>query len=410
MKYYETTFDEYITAVNKYNLHPEIENLVETRFPKYLRDFGNIIIYGSSGVGKYSQVLHFLKKYSPTEIKYEKHITIQTEKQTYNYSMSDIHYEIDMSFLGCNSKMLWHELFFQIVDIVAVKPEKIGIIVCKNFHMIHSELLEIFYSYMQQYNNSYMNILIKFIIITEHISFIPTNIMNSCEVLAIERPPKEAYIKMIEANKMKNSEKIKQVMEELEINTILNLKEIRSYSMVKSANNLPTDIFNTICNQIIEDMTNVDMDFIKFRDSLYDILIYNLDVAECLWYILTHFIGQSVEQYAIQETKHGENTQNINKLERKDISQVLQKTYSFLKYYNNNYRPIYHLESIFFYLIIKIHKYDEHEHEYKIKKREPATDDNEKSDANSGNRKQRKSGGRPDKKALPNVGAEISSR
>jgi len=396
MKYYETTFDEYITAVNKYNLHPKIENLVETCFPKHLRDFGNIIVYGPSGVGKYSQVLHFLKKYSPTEIKYEKHISIQTEKQTYNYSMSDIHYEIDMSFLGCNSKMLWHELFFQIVDIVAVKPEKIGIIVCKNFHMIHSELLEIFYSYMQQYNNSYMNILIKFVIITEHISFMPTNIMNSCEVLSIERPPKEAYIKMIEANKIKNGEKTKQIMQELDTETILNLKEIRSYSMVKYVDNLPTDIFNTICNQIIEDMTNADMDFIKFRDSLYDILIYNLDVAECLWYILTHFIGQSA------------NNENANKLERKNISQVLQKTYSFLKYYNNNYRPIYHLESIFFYLIIKIHKYDEHES--KLKKREPATNDNEKSDANLGNRKQRKSGGRPDKKAVPNVGAEISSR
>jgi hypothetical protein len=28
-----------------------------------------------------------------------------------------------------------------------------------------------------------------------------------------------------------------------------------------------------------------------------------------------------------------------------------------LKYYNNNYRPIYHLESILFYLITKIHAY-----------------------------------------------------
>ena len=113
MKYYETNFEEYISSVNKYNLHPEIETFVQT-FPKKLRDFGNLIVYGASGIGKYSQVLHFLKKYSPTELKYEKHMTIQTEKQTYNYSMSDIHYEIDMSFLGCNSKMLWHELFFQI--------------------------------------------------------------------------------------------------------------------------------------------------------------------------------------------------------------------------------------------------------------------------------------------------------
>ena len=68
-----------------------------------------------------------------------------------------------MSLLGCNSKTLWHEIFFQLVDIISVKQNKIGIIVCKNFHTINSELLEIFYSYMQQYNMKNSNILIKFI-------------------------------------------------------------------------------------------------------------------------------------------------------------------------------------------------------------------------------------------------------
>jgi hypothetical protein len=44
-------------------------------------------------------------------------------------------------------------------------------------------------------------------------------------------------------------------------------------------------------------------------------------------------------------------------LENNDISDILKKTYTFLKYYNNNYRPIYHLESIMFYIINKVHKY-----------------------------------------------------
>jgi hypothetical protein len=384
MKYYETSFEEYISSVNKYNLHPEIRELVENTFPKKIRDFGNLIIYGPSGIGKYSQVLHFLKNYSPTELKYEKHMTIQTEKQNYTYSMSDIHYEIDMSFLGCNSKILWHELFFQIVDIVAVKPEKIGIIVCKNFHMIHSELLEIFYSYMQQYNNSYMNILIKFVIITEHVSFIPTNIFNSCKILSIARPSKDKYIELINTINDKNNkcEKIKNIIQQLEIDTIINLKEIRSFALVKTPENLPTDIFNIVCNKVIEDIANSSIDFIKFRDSLYEILIYNLDVSECFFYILTHFILE-------------------NKIKSADISQVLQKTYSFLKYYNNNYRPIYHLESIFFYLIIKIHGYDN-------EKREP--NDTKKCDGNSGiKRNETKKRPNANKKAVPKTGIKISS-
>jgi len=372
MKYYETTFDEYIASVEKYNLHPEMAEIVTNTFPKHLREFGNLIVYGPSGIGKYSQVLHFLKKYSPTELKYEKYMTIQTDKQSYTYCMSDIHYEIDMAFLGCNSKLLWHELFFQIVDIIAVKPEKIGIIVCKNFHMIHSELLDIFYSYMQQYNNSYMNLLIKFVILTEHISFLPTNILQSCEVIGMRRPTSDQYLEMIEAKSMKMGTKA--IMSQLEPDALLNLKEIRSFSLVKTVEQLPTDIFNTICDEIIQDITHVNIDFIKFRDSLYDILIYNLDVAECLWYILTHFIKGGL-------------------IGKKEVSQVLQKTYSFLKYYNNNYRPIYHLESMFLYIVIKIHGYD----------------NEEKSIANSGNKKERKSVGRTSKKAVSYVGTEIPS-
>jgi hypothetical protein len=77
----------------------------------------------------------------------------------------------------------------------------------------------------------------------------------------------------------------------------------------------------------------------EFRDTLYDILVYNLDAVECLWYILSCFI------------KSGS-------LSKNDTSDILKKTHSFLKHYNNNYRPIYHLESIFFYILNKIHHYE----------------------------------------------------
>ena len=99
MKFYETNTDEYISSVEKYNLHRELLDVYQYGFPKKLRDFENIIVYGAVGSGKYSQILYFLKKYSPSELKYEKKITVQSEKQTYIFHISDIHYEIDMSFL-----------------------------------------------------------------------------------------------------------------------------------------------------------------------------------------------------------------------------------------------------------------------------------------------------------------------
>jgi hypothetical protein len=365
MKYYESHYDDYISSIDAYNLHPEIKGL-HCRFPNSISDFPNLIVYGSPGIGKYSQVLHLLKRYSPSDLKYEKRITINTEKQQYIYKISDMHYEIDMSLLGCNSKLLWHEVFFQIVDIISVKQEKIGVILCKNFHTIHAELLEIFYSYMQQYNYSQSMIKIKFVIITEHMSFIPTQIINNCQLVKMKRPTKEQYLQMITFSKFpstinkrttrdiaipfvkkitdyktipENIERTRDIITTIDVEGIINIKELNSFSTIVDKNvDMPKDNFNTICDNIIQEiLTTNKLSFTGFRDILYDILTYNLDVTDCLWYILKYLIHN-------------------NLLTSDDIPDVLDKTVFFLKYYNNNYRPIYHLESIMFYIINKIHK------------------------------------------------------
>ena len=344
MKYYETHYDDYINSVEKYNIHPELVNLFE-KFPKKNNELNNCIFYGPTGSGKYSQVLKLIKKYSPSELKYDKKITLQNDKQTYIYRISDVHYEIDMSLLGCNSKIIWHEAFLQIIDIISVKQDKFGIIVCKNFHLIHSELLEIFYSYIQQYN-SHSVIKLKFFILTEHISFIPTNILNSCQIISVKRPNKDEYKIMMNINSEKSNNKTTvnngiDLLNNIELEGILNLKESRYFPLINNTEEIPKDIFNIICDNIIQEMSKKEqLSFTDFRDTLYDILTYNLDVTECLWYILRYFIEN-------------------NYLNSQDITDILDKSYYFLKYYNNNYRPIYHLESIMFYIINKIHKYDE---------------------------------------------------
>jgi hypothetical protein len=119
---------------------------------------------------------------------------------------------------------------------------------------------------------------------------------------------------------------------------VLNIKELNSFSKL---DNVPDDIFNVICDVVIEQMLAPEkLVHATFRDALYDILIYNLDVVECMWYILSYFVEN-------------------NHLRGQDISDVLTRMYNFLKYFNNNYRPIYHLESIAHYMIIKIFKYEE---------------------------------------------------
>ena len=114
MKFYETHFEEYIVSNQKENLHPKLDKIYN-KFPKHLTSFKNVVFYGPPGVGKYTQMLCGIKKYSPTELKYEKKISLTYNKQPIFLKISDIHYEIDMSLLGCNSKLLWHEIYLQII-------------------------------------------------------------------------------------------------------------------------------------------------------------------------------------------------------------------------------------------------------------------------------------------------------
>lgn len=321
MKFLESHFEEYIDQVSKMNLHPKLSKCYE-RFPDTLDKLGNLIFYGPSGVGKYSQMLYAIKKYSPTGLSYEKKLSLTYDKKQYFFKISDIHYEIDMSLLGCNSKLLWHDIYQQIVDILSAKNNKSGIIVCKDFHNIHSELLENFYSYIQDNNSLPINI--KFILLSEEVSFIPDSILNCCEIINIPRPTKVAYTKCSN----------KKIPIDLKVENIVNIK----YLHVGTTELMfPHKI---MCDKILKEMIEIDdLKFLKFRDLLYDIFIYNLDITDCIWYILTELIAKG-------------------NLKKKDISNILLKTYSFLKYYNNNYRPIYHLESYLLYLVGIIHGFD----------------------------------------------------
>jgi hypothetical protein len=318
MKFLESHFEEYINEVNRINLHPKLEKCY-SQFPDTLDKLGNLIFYGPSGVGKYSQMLYSIKKYSPTNLKYEKKLSLTYDKKQYFFKISDIHYEIDMSLLGCNSRLLWHDIYQQIVDILSAKNNKTGIIVCKNFNNIHSELLENFYSYIQNNNTILVNI--KYILLTKEISFIPDSILNSCEIIYISRPPKIAYAKCSK----------KKIPNNLKLENISNIKYLHTgvYELMYP--------YKIICDNIINEMIELDeLKFSKFRDLLYDIFIYNLDITDCIWYILTRLI-------------------TLKKIKTNDISKILLKTYNFFKYYNNNYRPIYHLESYLFYLIRILH-------------------------------------------------------
>ena len=320
MKSNVTSFDDYIEKSNSVSLHPSMGKLVEG-FSDSIGDLQNIIFYGPKGIGKYTQVLSTIKKYSPSGLKYEKKMSITYNKNTYFFKISDIHFEIDMSLLGCNTKLLWNELFNHIVDVVLAKTDKVGIIVCKYFHDIHSELLDSFYSYMQ--SNTTLGARLIFVLVSESLSFIPENIVNSCHIVHLSRPSKTRYNMCLE-NKLPKG---------FVVNNIANMKHIE-HEAQNGHLCLPHKV---TCDKLIGHILQVETTrFVTIRELIYDIFIYDLDVSECVWYIIENLILGGHLQ-----TEH--------------TSDVLLRAYTFFRYYNNNYRPIYHLEGLICYLINKIH-------------------------------------------------------
>ena len=320
MKYYETRFEEYIQTISKKNLHPELEK-IEQNGEKMGID-NNLIFYGPAGTGKYTQVLNYIKNFSPSKLKYERKMNINLQKKKqYTFKISDVHFEIDMELLGCNAKVLWTEIYKAILDILSTRQTHEGIILCKNFHKIHNELLDVFYSYMQSL--SHKNIKLSFIFISESISFVPDNILKRCKIIPIKRPTKSQYKKCL-GNV---------------INTHTDISKITNIKNVRSNNKMLMFPNKKIVSRIISCIENYNsINYLEFRDRLYDIFIYHLDLNECIWEIIDHFIKNK-------------------KLNGEKIERVQTFLYRFLKLYNNNYRPIYHLERFMFYLCKTIHEF-----------------------------------------------------
>ena len=328
MKIIKNTFDTYI------NNYIDIHNNKILNSINNLDSFDNLIIYGREGIGKYSVVLNFIKQFSSTKLKYEKKIIINNNKNDFFIKISDIHYEIDIELLGYNSKTLFNEIYNLILNIIYSKQIKEGIILCKNFEFIDSELLELFYSYMQDNKTTCK---IKFIIITCNYSFLPNNIINISKIISLKVPCKSKYNKISNKNPLQynnsnnildNNNNSNNIVTQEEY--IKNLKDKIYLKNLEYNNDYLYNIYNTL-------ITN-NIDFVNLRNNLYDLLIYKIDINIFIWNLLELLI--------------------INKkINNVNIDHILDKTFKFFLHYNNNYRPIFHLENYVIYLLKVINEY-----------------------------------------------------
>lgn len=305
--YQEHTFDECI------------DSWVPIHSPKVVSDMiagitSNMVVYGPPGVGKYTLVLHALQTLSPSKLKYSKKLYVEFDKSQYVIAMSDIHYEIDMELLMYNSNSLWHELYQHIVDLVPISTSATcpKIIVCKKFHEINNELLDNFHIYMQDPS-------IRFVLITNSLGFIPDNIRLSTKTVNVPRPTKTKYSQVFASNNTPYT------------------KPLRTPVMnIKSPKTPEHHVF--LCNNIVSMITDISkFSYIAIRNAVYELLVFNMDIPECLWYVLWKLCVES-------------------KILPEQLPNVLTETCRVMTLYNNNYHNIYHLEYYVCYLIMVVHQ------------------------------------------------------
>lgn len=310
-------FVDYLDRYNEINIHEELVPVFED-FPKYLKDVNHMIFSGPSGVGKYTQALALISKYSKSSLKYERKAIICQNKDQYYYKLSDIHIEIDMEMLGPSAKTLWLEIINQLYGIINSLNKKEFIVLCKNFDKTRDELMEIFYGYL---NNSTNNINLKFFFIVENLSVIPEQILNISLILPVKRPSATNYKKI--ANTKKGLAKS-------ETKEIKNIKEFISDNVIQNHNkHIVSKIINTI-------MHYESLDIKVLRNNIYDIFTYNLCVKTCIKDIIFGVL-------------------KVFELSNQQIKNIFLETNKFYTLFNNNYRPIYHIENLILSLIKIVH-------------------------------------------------------
>ena len=297
---------KFALQIENKTIHSELISLFEE-----LRDYKlNIIFNGPPGSGKSTQSLFFLKELSPSKLKYDKKIIIEHNKNTYNFRISDIHIEIDMQLLGCQSLSVWNSIYNFIMNMTFITNT--FYIVCKNFHMINDDLLTNFDCYMQK--NYYKEQFIHFILLTNSVSFLHNNILNKCQIINIAKPTKTDIRKILKQN----------------------YKEYNSLIEYKIPKIIP-EFGCKLKEKLLAFIILGKFDITEMRQILYELLVYNINPHNIITYITNELIKQLL-------------------LTNENIKQYIIIVYNHLKLYNNNYRSIFHLESYIVNLIRLIHE------------------------------------------------------
>jgi len=212
----------------------------------------NYIIYGKENSQKYKYALEYIRPYSKSGLNYKRKIEISLNDHKYYFNISDTHFEIDFELLGTNEYNIWIALYQQI-QVICKEIMGTCFVLCKNFHCIKDELLDIFYIFLRDHN-------IQFMLCTRHISCLPDSLKRTCEIICLKE--KKTKIKPIK-----------------------------------------------LCEPILDLIEGGVVDYFLMREQLYNLLTYNLNLHDCFYYIVYALFKRNELTTTILEKEMGSLTE-----------------------------------------------------------------------------------------------------
>lgn len=324
-------FDEYLRVAALAPWHPELKCAVFARAPATLAECPHLLFHGVAGAGKYTQALVFLERYSPSRLSVVKKMVVPISgsgddgwgcggsrggssgggsAEEMQVRRSDVHFEVDLSLLGCNTKTLWPILHAHMLETVASGVvgggSGVAVVLCKKFHELPRECMAGFSHYLRDNHmdvggsSAALPTRLVFMLLSEEVSFLPAELLDMCVRVPIALPTSVAG-----------------AMTTAYGNAVLHAKCADTWAAYAGQlrASSPTSILQPDQWQTV-------------RESLYAPIVYNGNVGECVYQTLVRMAA----------AKAGKEDEDENW--KRWIAAALELHIGL----NRNTRPIFHLE------------------------------------------------------------------
>lgn len=241
----------------------------------------HICYYGVDLHSLHTNTVNFIKETYNPNMSMRKMTLFYQNKPMY-FNVSDHHIEIDFETLGVHTIHIFHMVFNHLKD----SNRERKIFVCYNIDSCRQDLVQIFHSFLKYKR-------FKFIFLTRKPSSIPNNISKRCLFIC---------------NKINNGE----------------------ISFYKHHENYCEIIINNIKNlrSISNNKANIRPHLIELRENIYLLLIHNLNIYDCMYYILSKCIEYKIVEFEKEE----------------QLMKYMESLVHDYKNFNMNHRVIYHIE------------------------------------------------------------------